>query len=222
MMSGYSGTVVSTNEIERLIKSLHSAGNIAQLKGFSWAYEGRFFYALTCNSWTRVLDSKTGHWHTRKSYEIDRWRVVTATTFGSRLIGGDFENGQLYVMDANIYTEAGNYLVSEIITPPVHAFPYRLIFNGLFVDAATGVGLVSDDGHAARPKLMVSWSDDGGHSYSAERERDLGTTAEYRRVQPIYRMGKCSNKGRMFKFRISSPVQRVMMSVAVDFDRLGA
>lgn len=221
-MSGYSGEVISTNEIEEMIKDLDQAGNADQLKGFAWARAGRFFYCLTCNSWTRIFDSKTGHWHTKKSYELDRWRISTVFKFGNKTIAGDYSTGQLYTLDNKVFTEAGNNLVSEIITPPVHAFPYRLKFHGLFIDAATGVGLNSADAHASDPKILVSWSDDAGYSWKTERERDLGTTAEYRRIKPIRRMGRTGQKGRMFRFRISSPVERVMMQVAISFDQLAA
>jgi hypothetical protein len=221
-MSGYSGEVISTNEIEEMIKDLDEAGNADQLKGFAWARAGRFFYCLTCSTWTRVFDSKTGHWHTRESYELPRWRVSTVFKFGNKIIAGDYETGQLYTMSNKVFTENGAHLVSNIITPPIHAFPYKLKFNGLYIDAATGVGLNSTDTHASDPKLLVSWSDDGGYSWITERERDLHATAQYRRIKPIRRMGRTEQKGRMYRFRISAPVERVMLGVSVDFDRLAA
>lgn len=222
LMSGYSSQVISTNEIEDLIKAVDVAGNASTLKGFAWAHAGRFFYALTTADWTRVFDSKTGNWHTRQSYGLNRWRISAVASFANKIIAGDYASGQLYVMNFETQTEAGNHLVRSILTPPVHAFPYRLQFNGLFIDAATGIGTNSTDAHASNPELMISWSDDGGYSFSTERTRALGTTAQYKRVQPIYRLGRCGEKGRIFKFSISSPVDSLMISASVDFDRLGA
>jgi hypothetical protein len=222
LMSGYSSQVISTNEIEDLIKAVDVAGNAATLKGFAWAHAGRFFYALTTADWTRVFDSKTGNWHTRQSYGLNRWRISAVASFANKIIAGDYASGQLYVMNFETQTEAGNHLVRSILTPPVHAFPYRLQFNGLFIDAATGIGTNSTDAHASNPELMISWSDDGGYSFSTERTRALGTTAQYKRVQPIYRLGRCGEKGRIFKFSISSPVDSLLISASVDFDRLRA
>lgn len=222
-MNGYSGEVISTDEIEQLIKSLHNDGEIDTLKGFGWADAGRFFYALTCDRFSKIWDAKTGNWHDRKSYGLNRWRISKVVQFGSKLIAGDFENGQLYEMNDNYYDEAGEHLVAEIHTPPVHAFPYRLSFNGLFLDVAKGVGLNSPSVHAASPKVMISYSDDGGVTYGAERERQLGALAQnMKRVQPVLRMGSCGQTGRVFKFRISSPVQRVVIQASVDFDRMDA
>lgn len=222
LMNGYSSQVISTNEIEDLIKAVDVAGNASTLKGFAWAHAGRFFYALTTANWTRVFDSKTGNWHARQSYGLNRWRVSAVASFANKIIAGDYANGQLYVMNFETQTEAGNHLVRSILTPPVHAFPYRLQFNGLFIDAATGIGTNSTDSHASNPELMISWSDDAGHSFSTERTRALGTTAQYKRVQPIYRLGRCGEKGRIFKFSISSPVDSLLISASVDFDRLRA
>lgn len=221
-MNGYSGDAVSSNEIETLIKELHEAGNISQLKSFAWAREGRFFYALTCNSWTRVLDSKTGHWHTRQSYNENRWRVNCVVPFGSRMIAGDYETGQLYVMDSSIKTENGNFLVQDIIPPTVHASPYNIIANALYIEAATGVGLNSANPHESDPKLLVAMSRDMGATWSAERERSLHAAGQVRRVAPIYRLGKYGQKGLTLRYRISAPVERVVISSALDFDRLGA
>jgi hypothetical protein len=222
MMNGYSGQVVSTPEIETLIKLLHRAGNISQLKGFAWAYEGRFFYNLTCNSWSRTWDSKTGNWHSRKSYGGDRWRVSCVVPFGSRMIAGDYDTGQLYVMDSTIWTENGDHLVREIIPPIIHASPYRIVANALYIDAATGVGLNSTDTHESDPKLLVKWSRDSGRTWSSQRERTLHESAEVRRVAPIYRLGKFSQKGMTLSISLSAPVESVTLSIALDFDQLGA
>lgn len=222
-MSGYSGNVISTNEISKLIKELHSAGEIGTLKGFSWADAGRFFYALTCQRWTRVYDGKTGHWHVRQSYGLDNWRVSSVVQFGTKLIAGDYTTGQLYEMNDRFNTEGANHLVAEIITPTVHAFPYGLKFNAMYIDAATGVGKNTATVHSSDPKIMVSWSDDGGDSFSKEREVSLGRLGQKaKRVKPITRMGTCGDKGRMYRLRISSPVERLVVQVAVDFDKLSA
>jgi hypothetical protein len=220
LMSGYSAQVISTPEIETLIKDLHVAGNIGQLKGFGWAYEGRFFYALTSDTWSRCYDSKSTSWCSRKSYGISRWRVNDVVRFGEKLIGFDYANGQMYQMDMAYFDEAGSPKVCDVITSPVHAFPYPIKGRALYIDAATGVGKNTGSDYIDDPKLLVSWSRDGGISYLAERERSLGRTAQYRRVKPIYRLGRASDKGFTFRFRLSAPVQQVMMQAAIDFTRL--
>jgi hypothetical protein len=222
-MNGYTAEVISSLDVEALIKAQHAAGNAATLTAFAWADGGRFFYALSCAAWTRIFNSVTNSWHDQKSNGLDRWRVGGVTPFGNYLIASDYASGQLYILSDSYFDEAGQELAAEIVTPTVHAFPYRLAFNALYVDAATGVGIDSTDEHEADPQVMVSWSDDGGVSWSAVRSRSLGAIGSgATRVQPIRRLGTCGQKGRIFKFRITAPVQKVMMQVSVDFDKLSA
>lgn len=220
LVSGYSTEVISTNEIQQLIKNVHDAGNINQLRGFGFADSGRFAYCLTCDTFSRVWDAKVG-WYERKSYGLNRWRVGSVVQFGTKLVAGDYATGQLYELRGDVYDEAGDPLIAEVITPVVHAFPYRLALNGLFIDMARGVGLNSPQDHIANPKLTVAISRDGGDSWGAERERNIGTLAQKaKRIQPIYRMGTCSQAGAQFRLRLSAPVERVIMSMALDSDRL--
>jgi hypothetical protein len=222
-MSGYSGQVISNNEIHKLIERLHEDGNIGQLKGIAWAQGGKFAYALSCDSWTRIYDAKTGYWREHDSYGVGRWRVGAITKFGTKLIAGDFETGQLYEVRSDLYDEAGQPLIATIQTPHVHAFPYRIAMNGLYIDAARGVGLNSPLSHIADPELMISWSKDSGDSWSAQRLRKLGALGrKAKRIQPITRLGMAGQHGVIFRFSISAPVERVVIAAALDFDRLSA
>lgn len=222
-IQGYTPVVVSTPEIEDLISQLDQEGRASELTATSWASAGRFFHALSCNDWTRVLDSKTGFWHDRKSYLQDRWRVSEVVRFGNKIIAGDRETGQLYEMRSSFYDEAGNYLIREVITPAVSAYPYEIRFNAMFINIVLGVGLNSTSKHEREPKLMVRWSDDDGASWSPERIVDLHKDADERPYKTVINMlGTCGPKGRVFAFRISAPVRTAMMSVFVDIDVLGA
>lgn len=219
-LTGYSGGVISNNEISQAIHDLAMAGRSDELGATAWAASGRFFYALSCADWTKVYDGKTGFWHDRKSYGINRWRVSQVARFGNKLIAGDYATGALYEMSERIYDEAGQYLVKEIITPTVHAFPHGVTFQALFLDVVLGVGLNVSSEHAANPKILIDWSDDGGASWSVAREKTLGTLGQRSIRVRINRLGTCGPKGRQFRFRISAPVETVVMSASVDMEIL--
>jgi hypothetical protein len=223
VLRGYSPVTVSTGEIEDKIRVLAEAGTISSLRATSWSWGGRSFYALSCADWTRCYDSKTGLWHDRKSHLSDRWRIDKVATFGNRLIAGDATTGQLYTMSDDTYTEGSSPLTMEVITPPIHAFPYGASMNALYVEAVSGVGLNSTTAHNRNPVLMVDWSKDGGATWSATRDIALhaqGQTA--RRLPPLFRLGSFGPKGIVVRFRISAAVQKVLISAALDFDRLAA
>lgn len=221
MLQGYGAQTISTPEIENLIRLLDEAGSASTLKATSYAWGGRQFYTLSCAAWTREFNGKG--WHERKSYGSERWRVSKVVSFGGKLIAGDATTGQLYTMNDDTYDEAGEPLILEVIAPPVHAFPYRGRANTMFLDAVSGVGLNSSAAQDLDPVMLIDWSKDGGDTWTAPREVALGRMGKTAtRIQPIYRLGAFGQKGLTFRFRVSAAVQKVLMSAALDFDKLAA
>lgn len=219
-MVGYSGAVISNNEISEMIKDLAEAGRSSELQADAWAAAGMFFCSLSCADWTRVYDSRTGRWHDRRSFGRKNWRVQRVARFGNRLIVGDRDSGQLYEMRNTVYDEAGEPLVAEIITPHVTAEPYAIQFNRVEVSVATGVGLNTTDEHGEEPKLLFDWSDDDGQSWSAPRERSLGRLGHKKQVIGFNGLGTCFTRGRVFRLRVSAPVDKLFMSMTADVDIL--
>lgn len=221
MLAGYETQVISTGDIDDKLRRLAEAGRLDELRATSWSWGGRAFYALSCADWTRCYDTKTGGWHDRASHLSDRWRIGAVSQFGRHLIAADATTGQLYRMQDEIYDEAGDPLMMDIITPPVHAFPAGGILNAIHVDMVSGVGLTSMSAHLSDPRMWVYVSKDGGDTWNAPREVKLhrdGETA--RRVQPITRLGRFGPKGLALRLSIPAPVKRVVMSLSVDVETL--
>ncbi|WP_336948632.1 hypothetical protein [Acinetobacter junii] len=59
------------------------------------------------------------------------------------------------------------------------------------------------------PKLMLSWSDDNGHTWSDNRLMPLGKKGEYRKRVIARRLG--SGRDRVFKIRCSEPINIVII-----------
>lgn len=220
---GYATMVISTGEIENLIRLMAEAGTLDQIQATSWSWGGRSFYALSSNTWTRVYDCKAGGWHERHSYGSTRWRVGKVISFNGKLIAGDIATGQLYQMRDDLYDEAGEALIVSVITPPVHGFPGGGIVNALHIDAVSGVGLNSALAHLKTPNMLVYTAKDGGETWMGPREVALGELAQNaRRLPPVRRLGSFGPKGITFRFDIPAPVQRVIMSAYVDVEALAA
>jgi hypothetical protein len=223
LMPGYTPQVVSTGEIENLVRLMAEAGTIGTLKATTWSWGGRFFYALSSSTWTRVYDGKTGFWHERKSYLSDRWRVAKVVPFNGKLIAGDVDTGQLYQMLDETHTEGSDPHVMQVIFPPVHAFPNGGVVNALHLDMISGVGLNTTTSHNLDPVALLDWSKDGGDTWSTPREiplHRLGQTA--RRIQPIRRLGRFGQKGLTFRLTLSPAVKKVILSASIDVEQLEA
>lgn len=221
LMRGYDHQVISTGEIENLIRKLAEAGLISTLKATAWSWGGRFFYLLSCPLWARCYDCKTGYWHERKSHGSATWNIGKVIQYSGKLIAGDSTTGQLYRMQDELYDEAGVPMVMEIILPPVHAFPYGGVCNALYLDAISGVGLNSTEAENLDPVALIDWSKDGGETWGSPREVKLGRLGQTgRRIQPITRLGRFGQKGLTVRLRISAAVKKVILSVSADIEQL--
>jgi len=219
MLNGYDAVRISTNAVERAIEDL---ADPSMIKAATWVKDGHTFYAITSDSWTWVYDTATQFWHERMSYGQSNWKISTVTAFDGKLIAGDATSGKLYKMSADFYDEAGDPLVSEIVLPPVHAFPYPLVFNSLFIDVQVGVGTGVGDAQDIDPELMVSWSDDGGETFAGQRLLKLGQMGRKTTRVRTHRLGQSGEDGRVFKLSCSAKVKRAIYGMSADVDRVGA
>lgn len=220
-MSGYGGQVVSTNKINGLIRDLAADGEKESLSAFAWSAGGRFYYCLTCPYWTQIYDSRTGFWTDADSYGDANWRVGNVVQFADKLIASDASTGQLYVMSPDVYSEAGNHHVLEVVTPPVHAFPDRLLFNALFLDCETGVGTNDAIPEDVTPELVIDWSDDGGASFCTPYVVKVGQAGQRKQRIQIRRLGISEGtKGRSFRIRWSTATAKAIFNLSADVEKL--
>lgn len=212
VMEGYGGKRVSTYAVERAIADVEAS----TITSTSWWARGHQFYAMSCPSWTWVYDLSTGAWHERHSYGLDRWRVSTVSRFGHYSIAGDYVTGDLYTMTPDANTEGASPLIMTVQTAPIHAFPQRLIFDALHVDLVPGVGTNVTASQDVDPSMMVSWSDDGGHSWSNEQIIGMGRLGDTKRRAIARRLGRTTTHGRTFKLSVSADVARGFIGAAIE------
>jgi hypothetical protein len=218
LMDGYDGKRISDHGIERDIRS----ADPDTITSTSWANGGHTFVAWSWDGGTRVYNLTTNEWHDRESYGDTRWRVSHVCRFGNSIIAGDYETGAVYTMSADALDEAANALIMTIQTPPVHAQPMRLQFNALFIDIIPGVGLNSTAPQDLDPMLMVSWTDNGGKTWSNERQIALGRLGEYTTRAVTRRLGTGTVIGRVFKLSISAAVAKAIQAMSADVEKLAA
>jgi hypothetical protein len=181
--NGYAGVRVSTHAIEYAIAQY---GNLADALAYTYQQEGHAFYVLifpSANA-TWVYDVATQAWHERAGFESGefvRHRSNCQCNFGGNTIVGDFENGNIYKFNLDVYADNGNiqkWLRSWRALPTGANNLKRTAQHSLQLDAETGVGL---DGtvQGTDPQAMLRWSDDGGHTWSNEHWRSMGAIGQY-------------------------------------------
>lgn len=180
--NGYTGVRVSTHAIEYAIAQY---GNISDALAYTYQQEGHSFYVLifpTANA-TWVYDVSTQMWHERAGFvngAFTRHRSNCQCNFEGNTIVGDFENGNIYTFDLDVYADNSQpqkWLRSWRALAPGQNNLKRTSHHSLQLDAETGVGLVVGQGN--QPEAMLRWSDDGGHTWSNEHWQLMGAIGQY-------------------------------------------
>lgn len=184
--TGYSGQRISTHAVEWRIQSY---GDISNAIGYTYQQDGHSFYVLTFPSagYTWVYDVATQAWHERASGNNNEYRHRSncQMSFNNEVVVGDFENGNVYAFDLNVYADNGSiqkWLRSWRALEPGKNNLKRTTHHGLQLDCESGVGL-DGEVQGSDPQVMLRWSDDGGNTWSNEHWAPMGKIGEtYQRV----------------------------------------
>lgn len=214
---GYRPARVSDHNIERAIQGY---ATISDAIGYSYQQEGHTFYVLTFPSAnaTWCLDVATGEWHERAyldpdTGELGRHRSNCMMYFGGEHVVGDWENGNLYALDLDYYSDNGDPMPAIVVSGHIANQDYAWIaHNRVQVDMETGVGLQSGQGSA--PVAVLDWSDDGGHTWSNEHSASIGAVGQYRARARWNRLGR--SRDRVYRLTITDPVKRVILGASLN------
>lgn len=198
--NGYQPEMVSTHGIANVIEKRASPQTAWS---FVYTQEQHTFYVLSFSDKTMVFDLSTGMWHYRKSKGMNRWRANCHAHIWGKNVVGDVENGKLYELDLDTYTEDGDTIRREADSAPVHANGDPAIMHEFFVDLEAGVGL-DGSGQGSDPEMMISWSDNHGKTWGNEIIAKIGKTGEYDVQARIWALGEF--RQRSMRIAISDPV----------------
>ena len=144
--NGYVGVRISTHAIEYAIAQY---GNISDALAYTYQQEGHAFYVLTFPSGnaTWVYDASTQAWHERAGFDSGdfmRHRSNCQCNFGGNIIVGDFQSGDIYRFDLDVYADNGGiqkWLRSWRALPTGQNNLKRTAQHSLQLDCEAGVGL---------------------------------------------------------------------------------
>ena len=155
--NGYTGVRASNHSIEWQIQQY---GNISNAIAYTYQQDGHSFYVLIFPSAdkTWVYDVSTQSWHERAGWingNFMRHRSNCQMAFNNKIIVGDFENGNIYAFDLDVYADNGQiqkWLRSWRPIPSGENNLRRTAQHSLQLDCETGVGLNGID-----PNDDVEW-----------------------------------------------------------------
>ena len=205
---GYQARRLSTAAIEKRIDEVTDISD-----SYAWVYheQGHIFYCLQINGLdtTLVYDGATGMWHERSFWnsntgERELHRGGSHFFFNGKNLVGDRENGKIYDLDLGYYSDAGDEIIAERISPHLQDEKRLISFSSFELDMETAIGLTT--GQGSDPQIMLQYSDDGGNTWSNELWMSMGKIGEYDTRVVWRQLGNA--RDRVWKVRISDPVFR--------------
>ena len=190
---------------------------------YCYADEGHIFYVLTFNTdnITLVYDSHSKMWHERSTYtninestfnngvvsfnqtlqtSCNRHLSNCYSNFNNKHIVGDYRVGNIYEMSSTNYDDAGEPIVSIRIAEPIYE-PDEM--GNVFISK-----LILDGERGTNDLAYLSWSNDGGYTWSNEYPCTTGATGSYNNRMIWRRLGYSRNK--VFKLRLAGSSRKII------------
>ena len=224
--NGYTGQRISTHAVEWQIQQY---GNLSDAIGYTYQQDGHAFYVLVFPSanTTWVYDVSTQAWHERAGWTgstFTRHRGNCQMSYNDEIVIGDFENGNLYAFDLDVYADNGDvqrWLRSWRALPSGQNSLKRTAHHALQLDCESGVGLIT--GQGADPQVMLRWSDDGGHTWSNEHWAGMGRIGEYGRRVFWRRLGMTMKlRDRVYEISGTDPVKIAIVGAELNLSGTNA
>lgn len=213
--AGYTPTRISTHALEHALAGYV----ISDAFAFTYQQEGHIFYVLTFPTAqaTWVYDASTQTWHERAWMNpatgvLSRWRANCSVFFNGLHLVGDYQSGAVYALDLDTFTDDGGPIKRIRATATAEGLQNRLFYSSLQVDMETGVGLST--GQGSDPRLMLRYSNDGGHTWSNEKTASAGKAGEYGARARFNRLG--SGRNRVWELSMSDPVKFAILGAVVE------
>ena len=236
-MNGYVPQRVSNHAVEQTLLN----GYIDDAIAWTYQLEGHEVYVVSFPSLdlTWAYDTSTGMWH--KWLYVDstdtyhRHRGNCSAAFQGNVYVGDWQNGKVYMLDANNYTDNGNRVRRLRRCPHIVTDLQRQYFEELQLQFQPGVGLPGVSGNFSsgaiagvaiaglaiagttntatanvNPQAMLRWSSDGGSTWSNEHWVGIGQQGKYNNRAIWRRLGW--SRDRVYEVVVTDPIKAVIVS----------
>lgn len=204
---------ISTPALINMIKSWGSLDTQTDKDGVIgqvFTQDGHTFYMLKFKKFGKTLlyDITTSSWSERETGDGGEWEgeFIVRRPNGETVVSSS-STDKLYIMDSHQYTDNGVPICREFVFPTLrNESKKRMFIYSLTLDVDVGLG---PNNH-----VMLSWSEDGGYTWVAERMLKLGGYGDYKKKIQFRRLG--SSSLRTFKVRFSTASMVNVLSASVE------
>ena len=209
-LQGYTPSPISPPDLDHLIEN---TADKTTLEATTFMSHGHAFFQLSSPAWTWVCDINTGQWFQAGSYLLARSRRSGGISAFSKWLTGDTASGNILQITDSAFDEAGSPLRMRLESGPVVNFPSGATVARADFYFATGVGVATGiDPTQTDPRVEISWSDDGGFTWSNPVIRKLGRQSQPQQlISLVSCTGRSSWIGRRWRLDVSDPVYASFM-----------
>lgn len=218
--NAYTPVRVSTEAVER---SIANATSPSTIRGGTYTIHGHAFYVISDASFTWVYDIKERRWHERKSLGLDRWRANVFINAFDKWLVGTTNDGNIYEIDMDARLEGTAAIVTEMHSIDMGDVPERATVSCVEINFVTGRAALSGTVPQTAPFIELSYTDDGGATYSMPRQIALGATGQYDARCRAWKFGRTGAKwGRRWKIVSADPHVLSMSKFTMHVEPLAA
>ena len=210
-MQGLVPRIVSTDDVAQDIYGCRSMPDdiVAQV----YSFEQQAVFSITCPSmgWTWEYNTSTEQWHRRESYDQLYWRGTSATHFNNRWYVQDFNEAKIFEVKQGVYHEDGDRMRFLCESAPMKTFPASVRIPSIEIDCSVAIGKLNvPSPYETDPAIMVSWSHDGGATWSNPLQRSLGRLGRYGTLVTVRNLGRSTHHGTRIRVEATDPVPVVI------------
>ncbi len=199
---------ISTHAIEN---ELSKYENITDCVAFSYQQLGHTFigFNFTAANASWFYDEASELWHQRcwtdNDGNLNRARPQVIANAYDKIVAGDWQNGNLYHLDINSYTDNGQPISRIRSWPLVQNSAKRVSYNSFIADMDCGSddGSIDDNDNLNPPVVFLRWSDNRGKTWTNRIPQSIGARGQYDTCVQFQRIGY--GRYRVFELSWSAP-----------------
>jgi hypothetical protein len=209
-LSGFQLKKISDHDIDQILTTYSS---VSDAKGLSFNFAGHPMYVINLPtagaSW--MFDGFSNVWSQLTSGAGRFWGTKFAN-FQGRLCVSDFNNGNIYQLDANNFSDNGTMIPMEVVSKHIWNDDKYIGVRQLQIDIEGGAGLVTGQGE--NPVCDLHVSKDGGNSFFPVGYSSMGEIGEFTTRLKWNNLGAARDW--VLKLIITDPIKRIITGASAD------
>ncbi|WP_104655087.1 hypothetical protein [Ralstonia insidiosa] len=203
-----------------LTEELRTYARLDDAIGYTHQVDGHVIYTLVFPTADKTwqYDLKTQQWNERLWADgqgaLHRHRVSCVAKWNGKLLGGDWQNGNLYEISLDAFDDAGSPQIHIRSGSCIGNDGNRVAYDRVAVDMEVGRAGTLD----VEPMVSLRYSDTRGVTWGNSMMRSLGKRGEYKRRAEFNRLGSDQGRGRIFELSWSSNVRTALNGVYIRAD----